>query len=96
MSPAVVPLPPVAEVFAPIEQINKPPEGVVLPPKDLRGMFLSPRAYSLTRIGELTVTIRRTAIVEKTAGYVARNGQVFERKCSVSSPPVYFLEADSW
>ncbi|PLN82154.1 Surp module [Aspergillus taichungensis] len=36
------------------EESNKPPEGVVLPPKDIR------------------------AIVEKTAGYVARNGIVFE------------------
>lgn len=36
------------------EEVNKPPAGVVLPPKDIR------------------------AIVEKTAGYVARNGAVFE------------------
>lgn len=36
------------------ESVSKPPEGVVLPPKDIR------------------------AIVEKTAGYVARNGPVFE------------------
>jgi splicing factor 3A subunit 1 len=36
------------------EAANKPPEGVVLPPKDIR------------------------AIIEKTAGYVARNGTVFE------------------
>lgn len=36
------------------DEINKPPSGVVLPPKDIR------------------------AIVEKTAGYVARNGVVFE------------------
>ena len=36
------------------DEINKPPAGVVLPPKDIR------------------------AIVEKTAGYVARNGAVFE------------------
>ena len=36
------------------DAVNKPPEGVVLPPKDIR------------------------AIVEKTAGYVARNGPVFE------------------
>jgi len=36
------------------EAVSKPPEGVVLPPKDIR------------------------AIVEKTAGYVARNGRVFE------------------
>ena len=36
------------------ESVSKPPEGTVLPPKDIR------------------------AIVEKTAGYVARNGPVFE------------------
>lgn len=36
------------------DAVNKPPEGVVLPPKDIR------------------------AIIEKTAGYVARNGVVFE------------------
>lgn len=95
MSPAVV-LPPVAETFAPIEQINRPPEGVVLPPKDLRGTFVT--RPSQTRINELTRDFSpRTAIVEKTAGYVARNGQVFERKCSVSSPSSLFSsEADSW
>jgi splicing factor 3A subunit 1 len=38
------------------ESVSKPPEGVVLPPKDIR------------------------AIVEKTAGYVARNGNVFEER----------------
>ncbi|KAI9769381.1 MAG: SF3a splicing factor complex subunit [Geoglossum simile] len=37
-----------------LDEISKPPAGVVLPPKDIR------------------------AIVEKTAGYVARNGPVFE------------------
>ena len=36
------------------ESVSKPPEGVVLPPRDIR------------------------AIIEKTAGYVARNGPVFE------------------
>lgn len=36
------------------EAVGKPPEGVVLPPKDIR------------------------AIIEKTAGYVARNGTIFE------------------
>lgn len=40
----------------PDEVNNKPPEGVVLPPKDIR------------------------AIVEKTAGYVARNGPIFEER----------------
>ena len=38
------------------EAVAKPPEGVVLPPKDIR------------------------SIVEKTAGYVARNGAVFEER----------------
>ncbi|KAJ6087016.1 hypothetical protein N7467_005930 [Penicillium canescens] len=37
-----------------MEETSKPPEGLVLPPKDIR------------------------AIVEKTAGYTARNGAVFE------------------
>ncbi|KAI9813504.1 MAG: SF3a splicing factor complex subunit [Thelocarpon impressellum] len=37
-----------------LEEINKPPAGVVLPPKDIR------------------------AVLERTAGYVARNGSVFE------------------
>ena len=36
------------------DEVNKPPAGVVLPPKDIR------------------------AIIEKTAGYVARSGNVFE------------------
>jgi splicing factor 3A subunit 1 len=38
------------------EEANKPPEGVVLPPKDIR------------------------AIIEKTAGYVYRNGDVFQQR----------------
>ena len=37
----------------------------------------------------------RTAIVEKTAGYVARNGQVFERTFFLS-PSSLFPRADSW
>lgn len=52
------------------ESVSKPPEGVVLPPKDIR------------------------AIVEKTAGYVARNGPVFEdriRDKNVSNPKFSFL-----
>ncbi|EFR02554.1 splicing factor 3 subunit 1 [Nannizzia gypsea CBS 118893] len=36
------------------DEVNKPPEGVILPPKDIK------------------------VIVEKTAGFVARNGHVFE------------------
>ena len=52
------------------DEANKPPEGVVLPPKDVR------------------------AIVEKTAGYVARNGAVFEdriREKEKSNPKFSFL-----
>jgi splicing factor 3A subunit 1 len=52
------------------ESVSKPPEGVVLPPKDIR------------------------AIVEKTAGYVARNGPVFEdriREKEKHNPKFSFL-----
>ncbi|ETI28671.1 hypothetical protein G647_01122 [Cladophialophora carrionii CBS 160.54] len=52
------------------ESVSKPPEGVVLPPKDIR------------------------AIIEKTAGYVARNGSVFEdriRDKEQSNPKFSFL-----
>ncbi|KAI9927975.1 hypothetical protein ASPWEDRAFT_42131 [Aspergillus wentii DTO 134E9] len=52
------------------EDVSKPPEGVVLPPKDIR------------------------AIVEKTAGYVARNGLVFEdrvRDKEQNNPKFSFL-----
>ncbi|GKZ71644.1 SF3a splicing factor complex subunit [Aspergillus niger] len=52
------------------EEVSKPPEGVVLPPKDIR------------------------AIVEKTAGYVARNGVVFEdrvREKERNNPKFSFL-----
>ena len=52
------------------ENVSKPPEGVVLPPKDIR------------------------AIIEKTAGYVARNGTVFEdriRDKEQSNPKFSFL-----
>lgn len=54
------------------DDVSKPPGGVVLPPKDIRGQF-SQRACEVMRV--LTACI---AIVEKTAGYVARNGAVFE------------------
>ncbi|KAL6249662.1 SF3a splicing factor complex subunit [Rhinocladiella similis] len=58
------------------ESVSKPPEGVVLPPKDIR------------------------AIIEKTAGYVARNGTVFEdriRDKEVSNPKFSFLNpADAY
>lgn len=52
------------------EEVSKPPPGVVLPPKDIRG------------------------IVEKTAGYVARNGSVFEdriRDKEKNNPKFSFL-----
>ncbi|KAL9114826.1 MAG: hypothetical protein Q9227_001069 [Pyrenula ochraceoflavens] len=53
--------------------IPKPPEGIVLPPRDIR------------------------AIVEKTAGYVARNGPVFEdriRDKEINNPKFSFLNAN--
>jgi len=52
------------------EEVSKPPPGVVLPPKDIRG------------------------IVEKTAGYVARNGSIFEdriRDKEKNNPKFSFL-----
>ncbi|RAL10568.1 putative pre-mRNA splicing factor [Aspergillus homomorphus CBS 101889] len=55
------------------EEVSKPPEGVVLPPKDIR------------------------AIVEKTAGYVARNGPVFEdrvREKERNNPKFSFLNPE--
>lgn len=54
------------------EEASKPPEGVVLPPKDIR------------------------AIIEKTAGYVARNSTVFEeriREKEKNNPKFSFLVA---
>lgn len=54
------------------DDVGKHPEGVVLPPKDIRGQFSQP-ICEVMRV--LTACI---AIVEKTAGYVARNGAVFE------------------
>jgi len=52
------------------EAVSKPPDGVVLPPRDIR------------------------AIIEKTAGYVARNGPVFEdriRDKEQANPKFSFL-----
>ncbi|PGH09532.1 splicing factor 3A subunit 1 [Blastomyces parvus] len=52
------------------EEVSKPPEGIVLPPKDIR------------------------TIIEKTAGFVARNGPVFEdrvREKERSNPKFSFL-----
>jgi splicing factor 3A subunit 1 len=55
------------------EVVSKPPEGVVLPPKDIRGGL-----SSLVIRSQTTTANSLAAIVEKTAGYVARNGPVFE------------------
>ncbi|KAL5049856.1 hypothetical protein BDW71DRAFT_137907 [Aspergillus fruticulosus] len=55
------------------DDVSKPPEGVVLPPKDIR------------------------AIVEKTAGYVSRNGAVFEdrvREKERNNPKFSFLNSN--
>ena len=55
---------------ASIEAISKPPPGVVLPPRDIRG------------------------IIEKTAGFVARNGAAFEdrvRQNNIGNPKFSFL-----
>lgn len=55
------------------ESISKPPEGVVLPPRDIR------------------------AIVETTAGYVSRNGPIFEdriREKEKHNPKFSFLSAN--
>lgn len=52
-----------------LEEIKAPP-GVVLPPKEIKGMSRNPLPHK----HQLT----SAAILEKTAGYVARNGIVFE------------------
>ncbi|KAL1995508.1 hypothetical protein VTN49DRAFT_1695 [Thermomyces lanuginosus] len=54
-----------------LDDVGKPPEGIVVPPKDIR------------------------AIVEKTAGYVARNGPVFEERVRAkenTNPKFSFLD----
>ncbi|KAI1990451.1 SF3a splicing factor complex subunit [Ophidiomyces ophidiicola] len=54
------------------EEVSKPPEGIVVPPKDIR------------------------TIVEKTAGFVARNGLVFEdrvREKERNNPKFSFLNS---
>ena len=56
-----------------VDEVGKPPTGVVLPPKDIR------------------------SIVEKTAGYVARNGTVFEdriREKEKHNPKFSFLSTN--
>lgn len=55
------------------DEVNKPPAGIVLPPRDIR------------------------AIVEKTAGYVARNGAAFEdriREKERHNPKFSFLSSN--
>lgn len=67
------------------DDASKPPEGVVVPPKDIRGLscrrFCSPAQVS-NEVGYIV-------IVEKTASYVARNGPAFEGKF-VSSCQTFF------
>lgn len=60
-----------------VDDISKPPEGIVVPPKDIRGASIL-SVSSLLRSSANTFC--SAAIVEKTAGYAARNGPVFERK----------------
>ena len=58
------------DVGAIVDSVAKPPDGVVLPPKDIR------------------------TIIEKTAGYVARSGVVFEQRIrdkEASNPKFSFL-----
>lgn len=57
------------DAIAALEEI-KAPQGVVLPPKEIKGMPSRSCAGSVTN--------QAVAILEKTAGYVARNGIVFE------------------
>ena len=56
--------------MAGLEEIKAPP-GVVLPPKEIKGA--SPKLRE--RVVPANIL---PAILEKTAGYVARNGIVFE------------------
>lgn len=61
----------------------KAPDGVVLPPKEIKGQSLQgPHLISRTLLTD------DTAILEKTAGYVARNGTVFEGGFLVQMTPV--------
>lgn len=72
------------------EDASKPPEGVVVPPKDIRGMsyrFFCPLASPANEICYI-------AIVEKTAGYVARNGPIFEREFASQCQPFFFFPRD--
>jgi splicing factor 3A subunit 1 len=57
-----------SDALAVLDEI-KAPAGVVIPPKEIKGKYLA----ALNRMLLIGV-----AILEKTAGYVARNGIVFE------------------
>lgn len=78
MAPSAVDSPQ-AVSFITAEEASKAPPGVVLPPKEIRGMSQYHHPVNKTYI----LILRLTAIVEKTAGYVARNGEVFECTFSI-------------
>jgi splicing factor 3A subunit 1 len=59
------------DALAALDEIRAP-AGVVIPPKEIKGKI---SLYSCMMKKSLT---RNVAILEKTAGYVARNGIVFE------------------
>lgn len=59
-----------------VDDISKPPEGIVVPPKDIRGAFCP---FNQPILRPVANALFHIAIVEKTAGYAARNGPVFER-----------------
>jgi splicing factor 3A subunit 1 len=67
------------DAMAALEDIQAPP-GVVLPPKEIKG------ASSPCHIRKEHQLTSFTAILEKTAGYVARNGFVFEGRSLISPP----------
>ena len=65
-----------SEAIAVLDEI-KAPQGVVLPPKEIKGTsHIDP---------DLDTANDSPAILEKTAGYVARNGIVFEGKNSLAN-----------
>ena len=77
MSPAAIST---AQIPTPgLEEVSQPPAGVVLPPRDIRGTLVAIISCIIAN------SVCPTAIVEKTAGYVARNGPVFEREFPISS-----------
>ena len=63
-----------APVQSGLDGANSPPEGIVLPPKDIQGAAYYIRCPSLKDFAANSCA----AIVEKTADYVARNGVGFE------------------